>query len=65
LHFYSATFHITKRCTQANTKELTVTFVFLIKTRIGRKLKTKEIVSLLMKNEKVNENRKTPPKQKT
>ena len=51
-------------CTQAD-KEITVTFVFLIKTRIGRKLKTKEIVSLLMKNEKVNENRKTPPKQKT
>ena len=56
--------HITS-CTQANTKELTVTFVFFIKTRIGRKLKTKETVSLLMKNEKVNENRKTPQKQKT
>jgi hypothetical protein len=52
-------------CTQANTKELTDTFVFFIKTRIGRKLKTKETVSLLMKNEKVNENRKTPQKQKT
>jgi hypothetical protein len=56
--------HITS-CTQANNKELTGTFVFLINTRIGRKLKTKETVSLLMKNEKVNENRKTPPKQKT